>query len=107
MTGYTKTTCYFLAIIVISGGALPALAGSHNDDFSGLFEYFSKEEQKARNQGIILERTKRRKRGTSTTLSLFGRGADPLPDSFARSNFRSREWKKNEPTTILNLRLDF
>jgi len=103
-----KTTCKFLTIIVIFGGTLPAHADSYNDDdVSGLFEYFNKEQQKARDEGVVLERIEGRKKRTSATLSLFGKSADPLPDSFSRNNYRSRDWTKEQPTTILNFRLEF
>ena len=107
MIGYFKATSKLLAIVFIFGSALPAHADTYKDDnLSELFEYFNNEKQRSRD-GIVLEQTKNRKRGTSATLSLFGRSADPLPDTFSRSNYRSRDWTKEGPTTILNFRLKF
>lgn len=107
MVRYLKTTSTVLATIAIFTSALPAHADTYNDDVGPLFEYFNNQKKNQGSEGIVLERTKGRDKKSSSTLSLFGKGVDPLPDSYSRSNYRSRDWAKEEPTTILNLRVEF
>lgn len=94
------------AILALVATTLPAQADNYKDD-SGLFEYFNKQKIREQNDGIVLERKKGRKKGTSTSLSLFGKSADPLPGNNYRNNYSSRDWSKQPPTTILKFDINF
>lgn len=95
-----------VAVLTGLAATLPAKADSYNDD-AGLFEYFNNQKKSERNNGIVLERQKGRRKGTSTTLSLFGKNEDPLPDNTYRNNYSSRDWSKQQPTTILKFGVQF
>lgn len=94
------------AVILSVAGEQSAKADSYKDD-AGLFEYFNNQKIRERNDGIVLERKNGRRKGTSTTLSLFGKSEDPLPNNTYRNNYSSRDWSKQPPTSILKFGVQF
>lgn len=84
----------------------PARADSFNDD-AALFDYFNKQKIREQKDGIVLGRNTGRKKNTGSTLSLFGKNEDPLPNNSYRNNYSSRDWSKQPPTTILRFGVRF